>query len=55
MEVGDLVHDHERDAAAEVDELVHDEAENAGRQSVILHVQVPSLETWGQYFQFRKN
>lgn len=43
VEVGDLVHDHEGDAAAEVDELVHDEAEDTGRQSVILHVQIPSL------------
>lgn len=48
VEVGDLVHDHEGNAAAEVDDLVHDEAHDAGGQSVILHEQVPSLETSSQ-------
>lgn len=44
VEVGDLVHDHEGKAAAEVDDLVHEEAHETGRQSVIVHPQVPGLE-----------
>ena len=43
VEEGDLVHDHEGNAAAEVDEFVHDEAHDAGRERVVLHVKVPSL------------
>lgn len=43
VEVRDLVHDHERNAAAEVDDLVHEEAEETGRQSIVVHPQVPSL------------
>lgn len=44
VEVGNLVHDHEGKAAAEVDDLVHEEAHEAGRQSVIVHPQVPGLD-----------
>ena len=43
VEVGNLVHDHKRDAAAEVNGFVHDEAQDSGREGVVLHVQVPSL------------
>lgn len=41
VEIGNLVHDHERNAATEVDELVHDEAHDSGSESIILHKEVP--------------
>lgn len=43
VEVWDLVHDHEGNAAAEVDNFVHGEAHDTRRESVILHKQVPAL------------
>lgn len=43
VEEGDEVHDHVGNAAAEVDELVEDEAHDSGREGVVLHVNVPGL------------
>lgn len=37
VEVRDLVDYHVRNAAAEVDEFVHDEAQDSGREGVVLH------------------
>lgn len=45
LEVGDLVHDDEGQAAAEVDNLVHDKAHDAGSEGIVLHEKVPSLST----------
>jgi hypothetical protein len=43
FEIGDVVHEHERNAAAEVDKLVKEETHDAGREGVVLHPEVPSL------------
>lgn len=43
LKEGNLVHDHERNATAEVDDFVQDEAHDAGRQGIVLHEEVPSL------------
>lgn len=43
LEVRDLVHNHKGNASAEVDKLMHDETQDAGREGIVLHVQVPSL------------
>ena len=41
LEVWDLVHDHEGQSAAEVDQLVHNEGHDARGKHIILHVGVP--------------
>ena len=43
VEVGEGVDDHPWERSAEVDDLVHEEAHEAGRESVILHPQIPRL------------
>ncbi len=40
-EVRNLVHDHERYAAAEVNQLVQDERHDPGGENVILHIGIP--------------
>ena len=42
VEIGNLVHDHEGDASAEVNDFVQDEAHDTGSEGVVLHKQVPS-------------
>lgn len=44
LEVRDVVHQHEGNAAAEVDEFVEGETHDTGRKSVVLHPKVPSLD-----------
>ena len=44
VEIGDLVGNHEGNAAAEVDKLVHDKAHDSGREGIVLHPHVPSLK-----------
>ena len=41
LEEGNAVHDHKGSGTAEVDDLVHDEAHDAGGQDIVLHPQVP--------------
>ncbi len=41
LEKGNAVHDHEGSRAAEVDDLVHDEAHDAGGEDIVLHPEVP--------------
>jgi hypothetical protein len=43
LEIGDVVHHHIGNTAAEVDELVEDETHDAGREGIVLHPEVPSL------------
>lgn len=43
VEIGNLVHNKKRDAASKVDDFVHDEAHDAGREGIILHKEIPSL------------
>lgn len=43
LEVGDVVGDHEGDAAAEIDGFVKNEAHDASREDIVLHVKVPCL------------
>jgi hypothetical protein len=43
FEIGDVVHEHEGNAAAEVDKFVEEETQDAGREGVVLHPEVPSL------------
>lgn len=42
VEIGNLVHNKERNAPAEIDDFVHDEAHDAGRKGIILHKEIPS-------------
>jgi hypothetical protein len=43
VEIGDSIDDNPGDASAEVDNLMHDEAQDSGREDIILHVLVPAL------------
>jgi hypothetical protein len=43
LEVRDVVHQHEGNAATKVDNLVEDKTHDTGRESVVLHPKVPSL------------
>lgn len=43
VEVGDAVDDYPGEGTAEVNELVHDEGHDSGREDVVLHVCVPCL------------
>jgi len=43
VEIGDHANDDPWQTPAEVDEFVHDEAQEAGRKSIVLHPQIPSL------------
>ena len=43
VEHGEGVDDHPRDRPAKVDDLVHEEAHEAGREGVILHPKIPRL------------
>lgn len=43
VEVGDAVDDDPGETAAEVDNLVHAEAQDAGSEDIVLHVGVPTL------------
>lgn len=43
FEIGDVVHEHEGNAAAEIDKLVKEETHDTGREGVVLHPEVPSL------------
>lgn len=41
VEIWDLVHDHERQTATEINHLVHNEGHDSGGQDVVLHVGIP--------------
>lgn len=43
VEVGNEVEKDPRNAAAEVDYLVHDEAHDARREDIVLHPDIPGL------------
>lgn len=43
LEVGDEIHQHEGNAAAEVDKFVENKTHDTGREGVVLHPKVPSL------------
>lgn len=38
VEVGNFIHNHKGQAAAKVDKFVHDEAHDAGRKGIVLHI-----------------
>lgn len=44
-EIGNLVHNHKGNASTEVNELVEDEAQESGSESIVLHIKVPGLSS----------
>lgn len=53
IEEGRSVDDHPRNAAAEIEDLVHDKAHDTGGQDVVLHPQIPGLK-FDQYLRSLK-
>ena len=43
VEIGDSVDDDPRNTSSKVNNLMHDEAQDSGREDIILHVLVPTL------------
>jgi hypothetical protein len=43
VEIGDSVDDDPRDASSKIHHLMHNEAQDSGREDIILHVLVPTL------------
>lgn len=45
VEHGEGIDDHPRERPAKVDDLVHEEAHETGRENVVLHPQIPRLSS----------